>query len=82
MDISCLANSLSFPQNGKQKQNSEVFWEMLLSFSFENQAPETINNAENWSINSLTTGAIHGVMMWNIDNKNHKTITIENNFIM
>jgi len=31
--------------------------------------------AWNWSINFLTPSTLHDVMMWNTDNKNHKTMT-------
>ena len=30
-------------------------------------------DTQNWSINSLTPSALHDAMMWNTNNKNHKT---------
>ena len=30
----------------------------------------------NWSVNSLTPSAFHDVMMWNTNNKNHKTMKV------
>ena len=38
------------------------------------QVPGTVGNPWNWSVNSLNPSALHDVMMWKTDNKNHKTM--------
>lgn len=38
--------------------------------------PQTIINPRNWRINSSTRKALHDVMMWTTDNKNHKTMAV------
>ena len=50
----------------------KIFWEL---FSSENQVPGNIDNPWNWSTYSLTPRALHDVVIWYTDNKNHKTVT-------
>jgi len=37
--------------------------------------PGNVDNPQNWGTNSLTPSTLHDVMMWNTDNRNHKTMT-------
>ena len=55
-------------RNGKMKSSGRC------SSSLLRNAP---NNAQNWSINSLTPSALHDVLMWNTDNRNHKPIGVK-----
>jgi len=43
-----------------------LFWETGI---------QKIGGPWKWVINSLTAHALHDVMMWNTDNKYHKTVT-------
>ena len=66
-------NSFIFPSEGKMETRSPLG---ALFFASETRIPGTIDDPQNWSINSLTPSALHDVMMWNTDNKNHKTLRI------
>ena len=75
-DILWSVNSFIFPSEQKHK----VLWGMCF-FSSKNQVPRNIDNPRNGSINSLTPSAWHDIMMWNTNNKNHKTMTESNDQI-
>ena len=46
------------------------------SFFSSDTGNGAINNLWNYTINSLTPSALHDVMLWNSDNKDHKTMTV------
>ena len=44
-------------------------------FTSEAGILRTIDDPRNWSIDSLTPSALHDVMIWNTNNKSHKSMT-------
>ena len=66
---------LSHPlEHGNGTAKSSGCCSSFCSSSLLRQVPGTIVIPWNWSINSLNPSALHNVMMWNTDNKNHKAM--------
>lgn len=55
-----------------ETEQQTVLWDMSFSFSSETGIPGTMQIL---SINTLTPSAVHDLMMWNYNNKNHETMT-------
>ena len=78
-----LPSSFIFPSELETEMEQRSLLGYIVLFLFWERYTKTINNARNWSINSLTPSAPHDVMMWNTDNKNPKilmTYSYKSNF--
>ena len=59
----------------KMEMEQWSFLEPVAHFFSSDAGNGTVNNLWNYTINSLTPSALHDVMLWNSDNKDHKTTT-------
>lgn len=62
-------------ENGNEIMKSSGSCRSLFFF-LQTRYPRTINNPQNYSINSSTPSVLHNDVMWNMDNKpqNHDTL--------